>query len=554
MTFLPVVERELRVAARLRSTHWVRLTAALVALTVGGWIMLVPTLRNDPAVLGKFLFGSMSVLVNFYAVLIGVLRTVDCLSEEKREGTLGLLFLTDLKGYDIVLGKLAATSLNAFYGMLAIFPILAISLLVGGVSGGEFWRMVLVSMNNLLFSLGIGIFCSSISRDERKALMLGILLVLFFTAGLPFLGAMTNDWKHSQELNPVFLIFSPGHSVIMAFDTNSARASGTQLFYPSIVAIHGLAWLLLALSCFIVPRTWQDKPTPGGSDERRSIRQNLVFGSPWRRAALRFHLLAKNPIYWLTSRDRLKAWLVWIFLGAIGFFWIRGLVFYPREWKDEVAYCWTALSTHIVLKLWLTSEACRRFSLDRQSGALELLLSSPLTVREILHGQLLSLRRQFAGPVLIVLFSDALFLATKNDGDWTFGWIAWVVMLVADLITLSWLGMWLGLNSRSAAQAAMATIVRILFLPWLAFIVFMTVTAFWNFFRSMGRVESKLMICAWLLFGLVNNLIFGSWAAGKLKTQFRLAASSRFGKRHPRLPVADPVPKLTTAPPLGLAG
>ena len=83
--------------------------------------------------------------------------------------SLGLLFLTDLKGYDIVLGKLAATSLNTFYGMLAIFPVLAISLLVGGVSGGEFWRMVLVSVNNLLFSLAVGIVCSAISRDERKA-------------------------------------------------------------------------------------------------------------------------------------------------------------------------------------------------------------------------------------------------------------------------------------------------------------------------------------------------------------------------------------------------
>ena len=137
MTFLPVVERELRVAARLPGTHWVRLVAAFVALGIGGWIMAIPYFRNTPGVLGMALFVSMSILMNFYALLIGVLRTADCLSEEKREGTLGLLFLTDLKGYDIVLGKLAATSLNTFYGMLAIFPILAISLLV------ELWAPML---------------------------------------------------------------------------------------------------------------------------------------------------------------------------------------------------------------------------------------------------------------------------------------------------------------------------------------------------------------------------------------------------------------------------
>ena len=83
----------------------------------------------------------------------GVRSTADCLSEEKRDGTLGLLFLTDLKGYDVVGGKLVATSLNAFYGLTAIFPLLAIPLLMGGVTNGEFWRMALVLANTFLFSL-----------------------------------------------------------------------------------------------------------------------------------------------------------------------------------------------------------------------------------------------------------------------------------------------------------------------------------------------------------------------------------------------------------------
>ena len=36
---------------------------------------------------------------------------------------LGLLFLTDLRGHDIVLGKLAATSLRAVFGLVAIVPV-----------------------------------------------------------------------------------------------------------------------------------------------------------------------------------------------------------------------------------------------------------------------------------------------------------------------------------------------------------------------------------------------------------------------------------------------
>ena len=40
----------------------------------------------------------------------------------------------------------------------------------------------------------------------------------------------------------------------------------------------------------------------------------------------------------------------------------------------------------------------RQFAEDRHSGALELVVSTPLGVKEILRGQWLALRRQFLGP------------------------------------------------------------------------------------------------------------------------------------------------------------
>ena len=95
--------------------------------------------------------------------------TSDCLSEEKREGTLGLLFLTDLKGYDVVIGKLTAKSMNSFYAVLSVVPILALPLLMGGVTAGEFARMALVVVNTLLFSLTLGICVSAVSHSPRKA-------------------------------------------------------------------------------------------------------------------------------------------------------------------------------------------------------------------------------------------------------------------------------------------------------------------------------------------------------------------------------------------------
>src|SRR5580658_10768096 len=93
MIFLPVVERELRGAARRRGTYWGRFVAALLGAGLAAWVLLAVG-ENDTKV-GPALLEVVSSVVFFYATITGILVTCDCLSEEKREGTLGLLFLTD---------------------------------------------------------------------------------------------------------------------------------------------------------------------------------------------------------------------------------------------------------------------------------------------------------------------------------------------------------------------------------------------------------------------------------------------------------------------------
>src|SRR6185436_8009957 len=115
MRFLPIVERELRTAARRKSTFRIRRWAALFAIAVTFMFLIVAGLGGGTS--GRVLFGILTGFAVALAILCGIFLTSDCLSIEKREGTLGLLFLSNLKGYDVVLGKFAARSLNAFYGL-----------------------------------------------------------------------------------------------------------------------------------------------------------------------------------------------------------------------------------------------------------------------------------------------------------------------------------------------------------------------------------------------------------------------------------------------------
>jgi hypothetical protein len=151
MTFLPIVSRELLLASRRRSTYWLRSISGLTVTVIGTWFFLM--LHNDPPRdLAMVLFCVLSSGAVLVALSSGPRSTADCISEEKREGTLGLLFLTDLRGYDVILGKFLAGSFHSFYTVVAVLPMMAIPVLMGGgITLNEVGRMALVIINALFF-------------------------------------------------------------------------------------------------------------------------------------------------------------------------------------------------------------------------------------------------------------------------------------------------------------------------------------------------------------------------------------------------------------------
>ncbi len=539
MTFLPIVERELRVAARRRGMYWTRVLAALAAVAIGAWFLLVMA-RQPSSVMGESLFGALSTLAFIYALLAGVQVTSDCLSEEKRDGTLGLLFLTDLKGYDVVLGKLAATSLNSLYGMVAIFPVMAIPLLLGGVTPDEFWRVTLVCLNILFLSLATGMFASAISRHERKAMGATFLFLLLLALGPPALVIYFKSLHVVPTTDLAFMLACPPYSFTLAFDRSFVAAPGA--FWQSVAFLHFFGWCFILLASRIVTRTWQDKPATARGARWRERWQLWSFGDAQERRAFRTRLLEGNPILWLAGRNRLKYSYVWGFLGVCGCLWLWGWFKNRHEWLDETNFVFTAFVLHTVFKLWLASEACHRFNEDRNLGALELLLSTPLTIKEILGGQLLALQRQFSGPVLVVLAVDICLLLAclqkspaQEKQTWALLFVAGMTVFVFDLVMLSWVGMWRGLTSKRSNRAFSGTIVRVLVLPWLFFGLIMMGVALVDsmnnirLFRFVKSEDATLLVLGlWFALSFSTALFFGSLSCWKLHHHFRTRAMERY--------------------------
>ena len=531
MTLLPIVERELRVTARQRSTYWVRLGIAVAAIFVGA-VILVVTFGMAPAQIGRHIFEWLAGLMLVYCLAYGRRSTADCLSQEKREGTLGLLFLTDLKGHDVVLGKLVATSVRGFYGLLAVFPVLAIPLLLGGVTRGEFWRMVLVLVDTFLFSLAIGILGSALCRDLRRALAANFLLLLLLMAAPPACMAALGYFAPWHQPIPQLLFSCPVYSFYLCDETQ--YQSARSYFWWSVAVIHSLTWLLVLTAGWIVPRSWQDQPSRVEPGRLRALWHVWRHGPPAGKSAFRQRALDTNAFYWLAARERFKPVHVWTFLACMAVWWLAGWIASGRLWLDVSVAVLAAVLLNSTLKIWLAIEAGQQLAEDQRTGAFELLLSAPLTVREIVRGQRLALRRQFLRPLLAVLGVELLFmLAVRDittDRQNQATWLAGMFMLVADLIALSWVAMWRALVTKSHNLATISTLARVLVLPWLLFGIVVSVGNVWY-----GLALSKewapgweFFLALWVGFGLAADLVFGLTAWWQLHTRFRELALRRF--------------------------
>jgi hypothetical protein len=475
MTFLPIVDRELRLASRKRSTFWLRVVAALVATSIGAALMIIHSVGGmNRVALGGSLFGILTWLALGAVLSAGLFFTSDCLSEEKREGTLGFLFLTDLRGYDVAGGKLLATSLRGCFALLAIFPILAATLLMGGVSGIGFWERTLALLNALICSLAAGLFVSAISRDPQRA-MAGTLFLLVLWLGGGFLADGILYVVKSRVARTVFSVSSP------LYVFSSSTAFGRTYFWRGLLINQGIAWMLFGLASLLVPRTWQERRAATRPWSTSSWGYIWRYGGRRRRTRLRRKLIGRNAVFWLACRERWQSVGAWAMVVVIAGAFIGLLLtdLPPQLWVVWSSFSWAFIW---LLYIWAASQSSRFFIEARHSGLIELLMAAPVGVRDIVDGQWRALVRLFGVPVLLLLsvqlvgsyfaaghsmslvpVSARSMLPSLATALMSAG--AGVLIVAANLVAISWFGMWMGMTSRTNNLATLKTLVFVQVVP-----------------------------------------------------------------------------------------
>ncbi|MSU61492.1 MAG: hypothetical protein EXS31_03700 [Pedosphaera sp.] len=471
MSFLPIVERELRVAARKSSLYRVRVLVAGATVLVGAAVLGIGFLSGGTSVGGR-VFTVLLGLAFAYCLLEG-LRAADAVSEEKREGTLGLLFLTDLRGYDVVLGKLISVAIRSFHGVLAFVPMLGIALILGGVTIGEFWRSALALVITLLVALAVALCVSTLSRQAHRAMGVSILLLL----AQEILPSIVQNIQRSTGLGLPKLIVNSLVFVSPATALGTARdlayRVSPEYFWGSVAGCFLLTCLALTIASFVISRTWTDRDAaPSLLPTFRALWQRWQHGNPEKRASRRGRLLDRNPFLWLASRnprDRLNLGFSFGVACAVGI--IAGVA-------GDMSAAWiSGMLLSVVLKAWICWRAVQVFSDARRHGAMELFLVTPRGTEEMIRGSMIAVREVFLWPVLFVMIllavpSRGLFGPNPVEELWRAGLATYgVLTLFTGALASGWVGLWFGLSQRKIVPSFLIALLVSMIAPAMAFCV-----------------------------------------------------------------------------------
>ncbi|MGI8964833.1 MAG: hypothetical protein ACR2H1_01960, partial [Limisphaerales bacterium] len=401
-------------------------------------------------------------LIIFCAIWVVVpLLTADCISREKREGTLGLLFLTPLKALDIILGKGIIHAIRSLTLLIAGIPILTIPFLLGGITRSNVLATLLMDFAALLLSLAAGLLASSLCRQWTRSIILaeifaGLFLYLFFAltlVSLRLVGARSNLFLALEQI--IQISFNGYQGMGPTFGLSNFQI---YLFFSLMLcAAIFLFGLVVLFAARRLKKTWQENPP-----SLRQTRMHKIFCTP--RFCVAFlrrsneSKLSRNPIGWLQQYSwsaRLSKWgwcfIVITFASAFLTYDVRFL--YP-------AFGW--LKTAILISMAFS--AVGSFQREKQNGALELLLVTPLREGQIIFGRLRGIWAQFLPAFAILLLSmlsvESFFWhsAFERNQPVTLTWFC-------DFVVVPMVGLYFSMRIKTFMGAWLLTCLLTLFLP-----------------------------------------------------------------------------------------
>ncbi|MEA3211572.1 MAG: hypothetical protein QOE70_4629 [Chthoniobacter sp.] len=473
----PLLAKELTEMAAQRRTYALRVFYGLMLAAI--FVLQAPTTLLSQGVdpmaglgIGRDLFNNLCLL-QCYGILL-FLPALMCgrIAAEKERDSLVLLFLTDLRPWQIVLQKFIGGLVPMLSFLLLALPLSAIAYACGGLSTTQLWD----SFSNLiLLALQVGaisLMCSAWCRSSAGALVMAYLAMAVMVVGIRLVGS--SQAVHHALLNVDYAVTidlsSWPFEVVQAPLLPPAIRLATISIPAMVIALAflGLSRWFLVRRAFVPPSNlllrlfqqldrfmhWANRLTGGVIVVRETDR-----------------LPGDDPIAWreLTRRSLGKVhYLVRVLLVVeVPVVCVCAFVAALSEGSQSLlgVLTWLAVIAGALGILAVSVASANTIVSERVAQTLEVLLTTPLTSKDIVMQKARALRRL----TLVAAIPVATVLATKcwlrpewldQTPDGRLPYLVCNALAVAIYFPLvSWLGVWIGLRVRTRFKAISATLI-----------------------------------------------------------------------------------------------
>lgn len=385
---LTLLMRSIRADAQQRLPHYFRLGSILFVLVL---LIMAHASSLNVGSPGIVFFKYVAYLGIALITLAGMGHFANAITEEKEEGTLGLLLLADISPLSILLGKSTNRILSAWLIFLAQFPFALLAITLGGITVAQITATYINLAAYLFLIANLALLCSVLSRRTGEALGLMAVLSLLLHGFAPWLELAVSRLTRMNRLaeggfmdlfSHELAAWHESTSVITAVGRSlnpdfSVWASWPQVAFSMLA---GLALFYVAWLCFrrIVWAPDASVP-PRGSVPTSSSRWQLLVSRCWTRALVwkDFNFVAGGWTWLLT-----KVVLIVLYVSTSYAF-----ATFVQDTFDLPIHEFTRWSLLGLLCVELLIYASNIFHVERKWGTLPTLLMLPHTIGSIAYSK-----------------------------------------------------------------------------------------------------------------------------------------------------------------------
>lgn len=522
---LPLLGKELVEQAARKRTYVARATYA--TLLFGGFGLCYATTRVSyfgpgswVAMLGRgrVIFENLMILqfLGIYLFLPAMMAGV--IATEKERESLALLFLTDMGPWAILIQKYLGRLVPMFTFLLLSLPLMGVAYALGGVSTPYLlygvYLLFLTCLQVGAFALMWSAFCRTSVGAVLTTYVSGAILCFLQPIGFMFVRAMTSGYGYYYGYRSVMsddavLFFCPP----WIFSVNRSPTFAFPIWLLTILFLI-LARVFLTRRAFVPPRNplleWF-KRLDGFMTGLNKHFGNIVLIKD------KATLPDMEPVAWreTTKKSLGKAHYV---------FRIFVLVFVPTVFlgflviSDSSSGRGSEGAAMLISGLWilamlvLSIQGANTISTERSSQTLDVLLTTPMTGRDIIHQKTQAMQRLTRALVVVflTLFAMEVWWRFDTPGErWLFA-VASGLSLIMYLPMIIWISVWIGLRTRTRFRAILTAVMVLV--GWCALPLIMLVVLSANIALNIGDLAGSFLICLLSPAGIIIANEWNDWS------------------------------------------